>query len=442
MNSKPKVLVISVASWNSKVGSNTWTTLLSRYDSRNIAHLCIREERPDSKVASKYFVISENKVLKSIFKRNIQTGYENFAENTDNSGDLQSHITRYQKYKSNRRYSLLLARELIWKLGKWRTKELDKFLDEFKPDVILHSMEGYIHLNRIVEYSIKRTGARAVGYIWDDNFTYKQSNRIGHQIYRFFQRRSLRRLAKLTDDFFAISDMAKAEADEFFNIDCKIITKPIYNFNEPDYDYLKFPIKMFYAGKLVIGRDRTLIKIVNSLKEINKDEIKVVIDAYTTTFLPDQIKEQLNCDYCTIHPPVTQSEVLQLQDKSDILLFIEDIDGKDCNMARLSFSTKITDCLASGKCIFAVGNINISPMQYFKKYNSAIIAYNEQTIFEQLNRIVSNTDLIIQYANNAVNCGKANHNQETVKKVFIDTIVRASNKDSCSVIIDDKNRAL
>lgn len=434
MEQNLKILVISVASWNKKVGSNTWTTLLSKYDSKNIAHICIREEKPDSNIASKYFVISENRVLKSIFNRNIKTGYENFVDNnidvnksTDTSqDDLQTHNIRYQKYKTNRKYSLLLAREVIWKLGKWQTKALDKFLDDFKPDVILHSMEGYIHLNRIVEYSIKRTGARAVGYIWDDNFTYKQSSNIGHQIYRFFQRISLRKLAKLTDDFFAISDMTKLEADKFFGINCKILTKPIYNFNEPNYTDLKFPIKMFYAGKLTIGRDKTLIKIVNALKQINKAETKVVIDAYTNSFLPDQTKSQLNCDYCTVHPPVTQSEVLELQNKADVLLFMEDIDGKDCNTARLSFSTKITDCLSSGKCIFAVGNINIAPMQYFKKYNSAIIAYDEQTIFEQLNNIVNNTDIIADYANNAINCGKLNHSEDKILKIFDSVITDKS----------------
>ena len=66
---------------------------------------------------------------------------------------------------------MLMLRDIIWKFGRWKTIELNDFLDDFKPDIILHSMEGYNHFNRIIEYAIKRTGARAVGYIWDDNFT-------------------------------------------------------------------------------------------------------------------------------------------------------------------------------------------------------------------------------------------------------------------------------
>ena len=122
-----KILVITVASWNSKVGSNTWTSLLKDYDSENVANVCIREEIPDSKVCSRYFCISENKVLKSIFKRKIKTGCEVIPEIQEDSEDLNIHKERYKQMKKNRRYSMLLARELVWKLGKWKTKELSPY---------------------------------------------------------------------------------------------------------------------------------------------------------------------------------------------------------------------------------------------------------------------------------------------------------------------------
>ena len=54
-----RILVFTVASWNSKVGANSWATLLEHYDSSNVANICIREEMPDSRVCSRYFVISK-----------------------------------------------------------------------------------------------------------------------------------------------------------------------------------------------------------------------------------------------------------------------------------------------------------------------------------------------------------------------------------------------
>ena len=425
MKKQPRILVITVASWNSKVGSNTWTSLLKNYDSENIANICIRDEIPDNKICSRYFAISENKVLKSVFNRKIKTGREIVPEITENNTeDLNAHNERYQKMQKNRRYSLLLARELVWKLGNWKTAELDEFLDSFKPDIILHSMEGYIHLNRIVEYAIQRTGAKAVGYIWDDNFTYKQSNKIGFYVYRFFQRISLKRLAKKTSGFFAISDMTKAEADKFFGIDCVILTKPLSVDPVVNYGEFELPIKAVYTGNLMIGRDKTLARIVKAAEEINRDGIKIKFDIYTKTVLSDEIKNTLNCDYCQLHDPVPQAEVLRIQRNSDMMLFVEDIDGKDAKAARLSFSTKITDYLSSGKCIFAVGCRDTAPMQYFINNDAAVIATDDREIKEKLTMLANNPDLLVQYAQKSCKAGVENHSEEKIFSTF-DSVINS-----------------
>lgn len=420
MKPEPKILVFTVNAWNSIVGDNTWATLLKYYKSENLANIFIRDEIPDSKVCSKYFCISENRVIKSILKRKIQTGREITAQSltdTEPNEDLLAHNERYAKMKKKRRYSLLLARELLWKLGNWKTKELDAFLDEFKPDIILHGMDGYIHMNRLVRYAQKRTGAKAIGYIWDDNFTYKQSKKIGYKAYRYFQRKSLKKLAKQTEAFFAITPKTKQEADEFFNIDCTLLSKPLNT--EPiaeNYEMLNKPLKMLYTGNLLIGRDKTLAKLSLVLKEINMGTHNVVLDVYTQTVLSEEYLKDTKNEFCRIHPPISQAEVLQLQKEADVLLFLEDLSDENL-MARLSFSTKITDYFSAGKCIFAVGNADLAPMQYFKGTESAVTVENEQDIGKGLQSLLHRENLIA-YAKNAVECGLKNHSAEHIHQTF------------------------
>lgn len=416
---QPKILVFTVASWNSRVGANTWASLLRNYDSANVANVCLREEVPDSDVCSRYFCISENRIIKSLFKRSIATGYEMEKQApTVVSADLAAHNDRYRRMQKKRRYSMLLARELIWKLGRWHTPELDAFLDDFKPDIILHSMEGYIHLNRIIQHAVKRTGAKAVGYIWDDNFTYKQSTALGYKIYRYFQRRSLKRLARCTKAFFAISDMTKREADAFFGVECEVLTKPLSARPEVDYSALHTPMRMLYTGNLMIGRDRSLARIVEALDEINRDEIKFTVDVYTKTVLGEEMAARLNTAFCTIHPPIPQQEVLEKQRQADILLFLEDIDGPDAHVARLSFSTKTTDYLSSGKCIFAVGCEDTAPMQYFIDSGAAVTAVTPAQIGEGLRRIAQDPSMLERYAIAAAQVGIERHSREQIQAVF------------------------
>ena len=280
-------------------------------------------------------------------------------------------------------------------------------------------VKGLMSINSDLDVTtIKRTGAKAVAYIWDDTFTYKQSNKIGYKIYRFFQRKSLKRVAKLTNKFFAISDLTKKEADEFFGIDSIILTKPLYRVPEVDYSNFEMPIKAVYAGNLFIGRDKSLARIIKAAERINNDGIKIKFDIYTSTELSDTIKEQLTCDYCEIHAAVPQEEVFEIQRNSDLMLFVEDIDGPDARIARLSFSTKITDYLSSGKCIFAVGYKETAPMQYFINNDVAVIATDDKEIEEKLSMLVNNPDLLVKYAENARDVGIRNHNEEKIISTF------------------------
>ena len=423
---QPKILIFTMTSWNSKVGANTWGTLVDGYDSSNVANIFLREEIPDSKICSRYFQISENRVIKSILKRKIKTGKEVQAQPLSEmveTEDLQAHNARYAKMKKKRRYSMLLARELCWKLGKWKSKELDAFLDEFKPDIILHGMDGYIHMNRLVRYAQKRTEAKAIGYIWDDNFTYKQSKKIGYKVYRYFQRKSLKKLAKQTEAFFAITPKTKQEADEFFNIDCTLLSKPLTTTPVSEsYETINTPLKVLYTGNLLIGRDKTLAKIASTLRAINQEECKVVLDVYTQTVLTDEYLQETESVFCEIHPPIPQAEVLQLQKEADVLLFLEDLSDENL-MARLSFSTKITDYFSAGKCIFAVGNADLAPMQYFKDTDAAVTVENEQDIEKGVQSLL-NRENLIAYAKNAVECGLKNHSAEHIHQTFDAVISR------------------
>lgn len=414
-----KILIISISAWNSKVGADTWPTIVGGLNPNNIASISLREDPPDSLACNNYFVLSENKIIKSLFNRRIKTGgiVERCLYEESPSNDLIEHNLRYQKMGKKRGFFGLFAREVIWKLGKWKTKELDGFIESFKPDVILYSMDGYIHLNRICRYVKKKTDAQSIGFFVDDNFTYKQTNRFGLRVFRFFQRRSLKKLAKQTDAFWAITDMTKKEADSFFGIDCTVVTKPLRK--EPHYyDWeVNEPIKVLYTGNLHIGRDKSLLKVVNALKLVNKEKIFFQLDIYTKTQLSEKQKDCLNCDFCTVHNSIPQSEVLTLQEQADLLLFLEDIDGPDAKTARLSFSTKITDYLSSGRCIFAVGCMDTAPMQYFKDNEAAIIATTQLDMVDKFQEILENKKILCEFAKRACECGIKNHKKENVLRI-------------------------
>lgn len=418
-----KVLVCSIPCWSKKVGSDTFSSLMEGYDKNCLANLYIRDGMPDSPVCNNYFKISENAVIRSVFKRKIKTGQHIFLDATSESTEEPKSVAdRLRTGNSVKRYLLLFAREILWKLGCWRSKELDAFLEEFQPETVFFAMEGYIHFNRINRYIMKKTGAKGVGYFWDDNFTYRQSNEFLYKVYRFFQRRDLKKTAKLCNEFFAISPKTKEEADRFFHIDCKLLTKPI-DFSDAKYEKTEpqLPLKLLYTGKLIIGRFDTVKMIGEALDDLNKDGFLAELDIYTTTTLEESQKASLS-PYVHILGAIPQTEVARVQKEADVLLFAEAVEGKNSKIARLSFSTKLTDYFRSGKCILAVGAADTAPMEYLKNEGVALIASTKLETRDALRRITQSPELIEEYGYKAFLCGQKNHDKKQIQETLFHTL--------------------
>ena len=98
------------------------------------------------------------------------------------------------------------------------------------------------------------------------------------------------------------------------------------------------------------------------------------------------------------------------------------------NAARLSFSTKITDYLKNGKCIFAIGDKDIAPIDYFNRYDSAVTASSYQQIEEKLVWLIENPEKIAEYSEKGYNCGVENHNKEKMDNILIKAIKDAVRK--------------
>lgn len=423
-NDRKRVLVTTVDPWSTKVGADTMSSLMSQYGAENVASINIRATRSDSKSASRYFHILEGRVMKSIFNKKITTGEEyNIRDANVITKDDTEETARYSFFKKHRWAVFLFARELVWLLGKWKTQELNEFLDDFNPEVLICPIEGYIHFNALNLYIIKRCHPKVIGFLWDDNFTYKQSRNCLYKVHRFWLRHGVKQMVKECETIFCLSPKMKEECDKEFGIQSQLLTKPI--FNQGDFKSYKVgnPIRMLYTGNLFVGRDKTIIAIAEALRAVNNNEIKIVLDIYTKSELSEKDKARIEIpNICRLHKPVTQKEVFRLQEESDILLFAETLNRKKDQGARLSFSTKITDYFRAGKCIWTVGSPTLGPVDYMIRKDASLLSTDIPSILQTLKHIISTPSLIEEYAHKAYNCGRTNHNGELILKTLYNAI--------------------
>ncbi|MBE6802790.1 MAG: glycosyltransferase family 4 protein [Ruminococcaceae bacterium] len=420
----PKVLVVGINPWIDNTGINTLINFFDGWDKNSIAHIYTRAKLPNTHMCDKFFRISEPKVMKSLLKRSIKTGEAVFNSNEEAVEESQENQIYNKKHSS----LMSLAREFVWLLGKWKTKELDKFLDEYDADVLFFPVYANVYMNRLQNYIRKRTKKPVVLYVSDDNYSYKSIAKTPVSLFtRFWLRTQEKKLFKNAEKIMVIAPKQKEEYDRLFNTNSVILTKGI-DFSVIPYEEksLNKPIKMVYTGKLIIGRWLSLAKIAEALGEINKDETKVELDIYTTDTLTEEQKIKLNRNGCSVKGALTLDEVQAVQKQADILVFVESLEKEFRYTARLSFSTKITDYLKSGKCIFAVGDKDIAPIDYFNRYDSAVTATSYDEIGEKLKELINNENRIIEYSKKAYECGKEHHNAELMNRTLVDTITQVA----------------
>ena len=323
----------------------------------------------------------------------------------------------------------------VTQLNGWRSKELRSFIQDENPDVVWLTGSPLILMNRLSRYVVKQSRKPYCIYEMDDVYSYRNcgSNPFKY-IYRFFLRRRVRKLIRGASQVFVISPKMKREFDSLFGINSIVLTKGI---DYTDRSFIEVtpnaPVNMVYAGNLIYGRLSTLEKLAPALDEINKRHRRIVLTVFTGTLVPDAVRERMTENGSVIfHDPVPYSQVSEVIRQSDVVLFAESFEENNKNIARLSFSTKLTDYLAEGKCILAIGPGDIAPMEYLKDNDAAITITNDLQIKEGLEYLLS-PGIIEAYARKAYDSGRRNHDKNVLDEMIFSKLIEVSKHANPSI---------
>lgn len=425
----PKVLIVSRGVWNDSEGtSSTLTNLFSDYDSDKIGYIYIETKNPNTNCCNKFFQISEYSLIKQIFNRKIKTGFVlGKGEKIEllNLNDIAIKEENAMSFvRKNRSIVFSFIREIIWMFNGWKSKELKQFIKDFNPDFIWIDGSPLICMNRLSNYILKIANKPNSIFLMDDVYTYKScSKNILHLFYKSILRKYVKKNVKRSKTVFVASPKMKHEYDEIFDVNSIFITKGI-DFSKITYksDKIHKPIKLVYLGQIIYGRVYSLIAIIEALKKINRDEIKMQLYIYTNNHISKDLRSKLDIkDISFLKEAVPYNLVPKVIEESDVVVFVESFEEKFKNIARLSFSTKITDYLLSSKCIFAIGPDNIAPIEYLVDNDVAVVATKREDVYDKLNELFID-ELIENYSKKAFDFAKINHDKTNVTNIILSEI--------------------
>jgi len=245
--------------------------------------------------------------------------------------------------------------------------------------IVIHFMDNWIHCIQ-----------------WEDNPFLK------------FYKRSLRRYARLCYNRTTACLAISPRMAEVYTAETGIQHFALMNSIRVE-DYICLPREedsyfyFVYAGGLHLGRYRSLYQIgfmIDKLLEKTEKKLRLIIYTSLSNIQFYQNKFE-DLQSVILRPAVPHSEMKRVYESSDVLVHVETSSIRNNDFFKYSISTKIPEYLATGKTILFYGPSDIYLYEFLSDNKIAITAFDEESLWQSLIRIISGEAISI-YAQNAI----------------------------------------
>ena len=422
-----KVLVIShnVFSKSDNMG-RTLYDMFESWNADDIAQLYVHSEVPNTDVCNEYYRVTDVDMVKSIFTRKSGTVLnENDIEITKESSRTDEGMLG-DIYQAGRKRTPLIymMRNLVWRLGAWNTKKLKNWLDEVNPDVIFFISGDYSFLYRIALKIAESRGIPLVVSCMDDFYlnNINEGAFLGGISFRMFMKQAKKAL-NYASAITCISDKMSQDYSELFKKKTYTLHKPasaIKALGEP------LNRDMVYVGNISNHRHEQLINIGRALQKLKLDNMPDAVTVYSKEKNSEILKAMENEPGIRYMGGISKDEADKIVSECYAAIHTESFDEYYREKVKYSVSTKISDSLGSGACIFAYGPEEVASISYLKDNDAAIVVNSEEKLEGALRELYSDRERRNEILLNARNLAKKNHdiekNKEYIYNVFSECI--------------------
>ena len=418
-----RILTISRTPWdNSNSFGNTFSNLFGWMENIEIYNIACRNGVSNNNITAKEIQMTDKSVLKSILKLTFDPCWEITKTTGNNETNSVISVNAIKK----RHTSSFVIRDLIWKLGRWKkSKVLNNFLAECKPDVVYLPIYSSPYMCDIQQYIVDKLNVPVVGHISDDVYNMPPNSSGVAKLYRNFLQKKITRLIKSCRYLDVFAQNMADEYSERFDIPCYLIGKGVTEEeinNIPIYKYEKAGArKIIYTGNISAERFSVLYMLGKAIDTHFKD--RAVIDIYTQTFLSEEMQkgfDELN-SIC-LKGSVSSDEVRKIQRTADMLLHIEGFSEKSLFEVKMSFSTKIIDYMLTGVPILAVGPSQANSIMVLEKDNLATVVTNSDDVRDVFEKIFNQEINFAEQRKNVVSFLSTERNIKYIQKGIYDRL--------------------
>lgn len=397
--------------------NNMGKTLLSYFhdfDPEQVGEFYIQNKEPkNAVVCHSYYRVTDQEALKSVFGKKTGMSFRIEESAPETATNNRGAIEAIRQYGRRRNAFVYTARNIVWTLAHWKTKELVSFLNQLNPDVIFFMSGDYGFMYKIA-LSIQRMLQKPlVVCCVDDYYLFNRNERsaLGRYQHRVYLK-TVHAVMEKASCILTISDSMGEAYRGLFN-------KPCYTLHtsakKRETNQKNESSKIAYFGNLSFGRYEQLVEIGKAIKVLAINGIRG-IDVYSNEKSLDCLRGLTEENGIYFHGEISASEVAERMDECMAIIHTESFDKRIDQMIRYSVSTKIADSLLNGPCLIAYGPEGIASIDYLKENNAAYVITKPEDLESGLEEILTNSEMRAQIVQNARALAAKNHSADVNPK--------------------------
>jgi len=427
----PHVLIVSNNSI-SKTGSNgrTLANLFFGWPKDCLAQFCISTDEPDYGVCDNYYLVTDKSAL---------DGFLHFRKakrcNIDTNLYSKGNSKMTAKKVVCKSPLTVIVRNLIWQPKRWKSNNFVKWIDDFKPELILLMNTDSLFMLKVATDLSKERKIPIVMYNTEGFYFFEKPfikssryERLLFCLYQSFYKQVFAKTMKKVALSIYLNSKLQSDYDKVFRGRSMIIYTGSKIKPSNDYHPFNFQKPVFsYIGNLAYSRIDALIEVAEVLQSINTNYI---LDIYGQC--DDITKEKVGkCSGISLKGFVPYEKVIKIIEHSDILFHAETHEEKWAEALKYGFSTKIADSVCSGKSFVMYSSPDIAGADYIIKTGAGWFASNKDELKRTIITIINNKserEKVLSKAKKiALQYHQAQKNSETFQKALINIIDENNN---------------
>ena len=303
------------------------------------------------------------------------------------------------------------------------SKPLQKFVSDFKPDIIY--CQGYSLGFTVLPLLISKKLNIPICFQTTDDwpaFTYKNS------LAGWILRREVQKLVSRSSLCFAFGEKMKNEYQRRYGVSFHVT----YHLD----DVNRFRVfaenldsdnkRIIFTGSLGLNRHECIADLYKAILSLRKNGVPVVLDVYCTG-LPKEIPEEIRTSTVVRFFPLPSHEDLGRVLKSADILFLPESFNVDQAKLSLSISTKCHLYMMAERPVLLYGPDYAGSMEYASSNGWGMVVSQRDLVVlsAAVMRLLEEVPLKQHLAQRSAECLRMNHDIKVFQDVFVARIVRS-----------------